>query len=369
MNLPKCPFDVASCRPATRWRVPLLVTLSFLLCCPVSGVLCLAAEPPDAAIAESVASTDSGATAAINDKKDGKGQKDIPDSKDKPGKSGKTAENEPGESWIRILRNKSGEPLALQTAIVRYRPAKDRGAGKSQGGLPADLTVDLVGAVHVGDKAYYDQLNRRFKKYEVLLFELVAPEGVVVRKGRGTSNLHPIGAMQNGLKGVLELEHQLEHIDYTRDNFVHADMSPSQLAKSMDKRGESFLQMYFRLMGAEMARQSRMQAKGKSAEFDLLAALFSSDRTRKLKIALAEQFENIETLMVGFNGPDGSTLITERNRVALKALSQQIKKGRRRLGVFYGAGHLPDMHERLKNDFQLQPVRVIWIEAWNLRPK
>src|SRR5687768_5087432 len=38
----------------------------------------------------------------------------------------------------------------LQTSIVRY--ANDDGA-----------TVDLIGAVHVGDRAYYDLLNERFK--------------------------------------------------------------------------------------------------------------------------------------------------------------------------------------------------------------
>ena len=32
--------------------------------------------------------------------------------------------------------------------------------------------------------------------------------------------------LQNGMKDMLELEHQLQHIDYHKDNFVHADMSP-----------------------------------------------------------------------------------------------------------------------------------------------
>jgi hypothetical protein len=145
-------------------------------------------------------------------------------------------------------------------------------------------------------------------------------------------------------------------------------MSPDELARSMNNRGESFLQMYFRMLGAEMARQSRAQAKGESAEFDLLLAFFSSDRDRRLKIALAQQFENVETLMVGFNGPDGSTLITERNKVALAVLADELKKGRTRIGVFYGAGHLPDMDERLRNEFRLQPTTVTWLDAWNLRP-
>ena len=124
------------------------------------------------------------------------------------------------------------------------------------------MTVDLVGAVHIGDLAYYDELNRRFKNYDALLYELVAAEGTVVERGRGTSNTHPLGAMQNGMKSMLELEHQFEKVDYTQKNFVHADMSPDQFLQSMKDRDEGFLQMYMRLLGHTMAQQSDMAAKG-----------------------------------------------------------------------------------------------------------
>ncbi|MBN1851846.1 MAG: hypothetical protein JW829_03950 [Pirellulales bacterium] len=281
-------------------------------------------------------------------------------------RSREVRQDDPGSVWIRIHRNSKGEPLALQTAIVRYQRQQAE-TQPQEGPSEKKITVDLIGAIHVGDRAYYNRLNRRFKQYEALLYELVAPEGMAVPKGRGTSNMHPIGAMQNGLKGVLDLEHQLERVDYTRKNFIHADMSPSELAKSMQQRNESFLQMYFRLVGAEMARQSQQQSQGKFAEFDFLTALFAPDRTRRLKIALAEQFTNMESLMAGLDGPDGSTLITERNKLALEVLSEQISKGRYHLGIFYGAGHLPDMHERLINEFHMTPVEVLWMDAWDLR--
>ena len=56
------------------------------------------------------------------------------------------------------------------------------------------MTVDLIGAVHIGDIAYYDELNKQFTQYDALLYELVAPPGTVVERGRGTSNSHPIGS-------------------------------------------------------------------------------------------------------------------------------------------------------------------------------
>ena len=126
-----------------------------------------------------------------------------------------------GKDWVRIRYDDKHKPLAMESAIVRYEPvARDPNAS----GPP--VTVDLVGAVHIGDAAYYEGLNRRFDGYDALLYELVAPEGTVVERGRGTSNTHPLGALQNGMKAMLDLDHQLEKVDYTKKNFVHADMSP-----------------------------------------------------------------------------------------------------------------------------------------------
>ncbi len=265
-----------------------------------------------------------------------------------------------GEDWVRLVRDKRGQPVALEVAVVRYVSAKQKAAGKY---------VDLVGAVHIGDHRYYAALNRRFRSYDALLYELVAPEGTVVERGRGTSNLHPLGAMQNGMKSMLEIEHQLEQIDYTRPNFVHADFSPAEFTESMENRDEGFMQLFFRMMGQGVAQQSQQAAQGESADLDIFSALLSKDRPRKLKIALAKQFESMESMLVGLSGPNGSTLITERNKRALEVLRKQQAAGKRKIGIFYGAGHLADMHKRLVNEFDMKPVGVTWLEAWDLREK
>ncbi len=254
--------------------------------------------------------------------------------------------------------------MALEVAIVRYVRAKDANVPAAQ----AQEYVDLIGAIHVGDLRYYQQLNRRFRSYDALLYELVAPEGTVVEPGRGTSNAHPLGAMQNGMKNMLEVEHQLEKIDYTRPNFVHADLSPDEFSKSMASKNESFLQMFSRMMGQSIAQQSQQAAKGESADLDIFSALFSKDRPRKLKIVMAKQFASMESMLMGISGPNGSTLITVRNKRALEVLRKQQAAGKKKLGIFYGAGHLADMHERLVKEFNLQPIATVWLEAWDLRP-
>ncbi|MEM6329079.1 MAG: hypothetical protein AAF790_02405 [Planctomycetota bacterium] len=261
-----------------------------------------------------------------------------------------------GEEWVRVAYDEQGEPRAMQVAIVRYRGTHE--------GTP--VTVDLVGAVHVGDTAYYEKLNARFTQYQALLYELVAPEGTRVVPQDGGENRSVIHSVQNGMKAMLELEHQLEKVDYTRPNFVHADMSPQQFMKSMQDRDEGFLQMYFRMVGQGMAVQSKQQADGQSTDFDIFKALLAPDRARRLKIVFAEQMINMESLIGGFGGEKGSTIITERNKTALGVLREQLAEGKTLVGVFYGAGHLSDMDKRLRKDFSLLPEEITWLDAWDL---
>jgi hypothetical protein len=169
------------------------------------------------------------------------------------------------------------------------------------------------------------------------------------------------------MKNMLEVEHQLERIDYTRPNFVHADLSPQEFMQSMKRRDESFMQMYFRMLGQAIAQQSQQSVQGESADLDFFSALLANDRARQLKIALAKQFGAMEAFLAGLSGPDGSTLITERNKRALRVLRRQLAEGKGKLAIFYGAGHLTDMHQRLQKQFDLVPVETTWIDAWNLR--
>jgi hypothetical protein len=117
---------------------------------------------------------------------------------------------------------------------------------------------------------------------------------------------------------------------------------------------------------AAVAAQSEQTDSG-SPDVALLTAMFSKDRPRQLKIALAKQFEGMETLLEGFSGPDGSTLITERNKRALDVLEKELDKGTAKMAIFYGAGHLAAMNKQLTERFDMKPVSVEWLEAWNLR--
>ncbi len=259
--------------------------------------------------------------------------------------------------FLRLVRDSNEQPTALEVSIVRHKSRRDDQSGP---------TVDLVAAVHVADKSYYAALNREFRKYDAVLFELVAAKGTEVPRGGGKSN-NPVSLLQKMMKNVLELEFQLDAIDYTRDNMVHADMSPEQFAASMRDRDESVLAMFLRMWGYAIAQQG--QETKRSPDAELLLALFDKNRALALKRVVAEQFQDMGGTLSALEGPDGSTIISERNKVALSVLRKQIAAGKKKIAIFYGAGHMPDLQKRLEKDFNLTPTNTRWLKAWNLQGK
>ena len=254
--------------------------------------------------------------------------------------------------FIRLTHDDDDEPIAMETAINRLSSAD------------GTIVVDLIAAVHVADPEYYDNLNKQFKAYDAVLYELVAPQGTRVPKGGGRPT-SPVSLLQNGMTQMLNLEFQLEGIDYTRPNLLHADISPEEFSKSMKERGESMVSIFFRAMGHAMAQQA--DTSRQSADAKLLAALLAKDRDFELKRALAEQFENMESTIQIFEGPNGSTLVTVRNQRAIDVLKRQIDKGQKKIAIFYGAAHMPDMSEQIEKQLALKLQQQRWLEAWDLR--
>ncbi len=275
----------------------------------------------------------------------------------------KTVRQEEAE-FLRLSRDGAREPLSLDTSIVEYLEPAEAAA---RAGRRLPLQVDLVAAVHVGGRSYYETLDRLFKHYDAVLYELVAPENARVPRPGGKPT-GAIGSAQQGLTKLLGLEFQLEAIDYAAPNFVHADLSPKEFDAAMAKRGESWWSMFMKLMQESMARANTRKAPASDVGVgDLFGILFGSDREVRLRRIMAEQFTDMDVLTAAFGGDDGSTLITDRNAAAIDVLRDQIARGHKRIAIFYGAAHMDDFDRRLQEDFGLQPGETIWLEAWDLR--
>ena len=277
--------------------------------------------------------------------------------------------------YVRIKRNERRLATALQTSIIQFTDSKKH----------PETTVDLVGAIHLGEASYYEELNKRFKDYEVVLFEAVMPEKAVaqdMRPGVGKRGsivsgeqdwneakigLAAIGALQLGMKDALGLDFQLTTVDYSPRNFVHADMTQEEFESTMAARGESFSQ----LLAQEMAKASVAAQKSNpvAQQLDFMLSMMTSDRVYRVRrIAAVELTKANEG--TAFAGSDGtSTIITERNSKAFQVLQNELFLGKKKIAVFYGAGHFPDMEERLIEKFGYKRNKEEWITAWELTAK
>jgi hypothetical protein len=262
----------------------------------------------------------------------------------------------PESAFIRVDRDDAGTALSFQTSIVSFR-APD-GAG------PAGLEVDLVGAIHIADSRYYEELNARFLDYDAVLYELVAPEGTRVPLG-GVEDNSLLSSLQGGMAHMLGLEFQLRHVDYTRANLIHSDLSPEQMADSMAARGETAADYLSRAIAMMMNDYARDPLGVRN--LGLILALFSADRERLLKVQVAGLMLATEAATAVFEGPDGSTLIGERNKRAFSVLQDRIRLGDRRIAIFFGAAHMNGIAELLTGELGLQAAGTVWIDAWDLR--
>lgn len=260
---------------------------------------------------------------------------------------------QPAPKFLRYVPDEHGG--SLQTSTVTYRNA-------------AGQTVDLVSAIHIADPAFFHRLNDSFKQYDTVLYEMVKPKDLVMgapttqpRKRAGA--LGWISMMQRFMTDHLDLSFQLDEIDYSRPNFVHADLDVDTFFRMQEERGETMMTIMLQQMLHEMTRPEESPA----ATIDiagLVAAMQSPDRTRQMKIVLAKTFDQTEEML---NSLDGTVLLTERNHAALTKLRERLEAGDKKIAIFYGAGHYRSMEKELTDLMGFKQVgEPKWQVAWDL---
>ncbi|MFC5454117.1 hypothetical protein [Prosthecobacter fluviatilis] len=257
-------------------------------------------------------------------------------------------------NFIRFVEEEKSD--SLQTAVVGYES-------------PQKVKVDLVGAIHIADKAYFDALNVKFKGYDAVLYELVGPsfeERGKPEAKKEAEKMQWVGQLQTLMRDTLKLHGQLEGIDYTAKNFVHADMDMSQFTQTQTQKQESFLSLYLKAAQAQKEVNEKRGVNSDAAGIVMLLKILTlKDSSTELKRMIAQEFDSVEDIMAGIETGDGTVLVGERNKVALGVMDKEIAAGKKRLAIFYGAAHLGDMEERLlKKGFKR--TKVEWLKAWDL---
>ena len=262
--------------------------------------------------------------------------------------------------FIRLKRDEAGSPVALQTSITRYQDKN----GKT--------LVDLVGAVHIGEADYYQRLNQQFTQYDVVLYELVAPEGTRIPKGGRTDSSNPLSWLQASMKNMLGLESQLELIDYQTKNFKHADLSPEQMANRMAERGDTPITVGLSAVADILRQQNLAQRQAEASETDsppvasLPELMDLLGQPLELKKMLAAQFTQSGDMQDKLGATLNQLLIVDRNQAAVQVLEQSIQDGKQKIAIFYGAAHLPDFEQRLTKKMAMKKTDHVWVDAWDL---
>jgi hypothetical protein len=255
--------------------------------------------------------------------------------------------------FSRVAEDDQQQPLALQLAIASYVPK----TGDSS------IQIDLVSAIHIGDAEYYHDLNTRFESYDALLYELVAPKDTVV-SGSDSESRGVISSAQIGMKTLLALSFQLDEIDYGASNFVHADLSPTELSDSMDERGESLYVYFWRLFYASVDEYAKDPLGLKN--WEMMSAMMSADSDHAFKTILAYEMTDLSKHSQILGEDSESAVIGARNQRAVDVLKEQLTAGDKRIAIFYGVAHLPDMEERLLEQLDLVYLDTTWVDAWRL---
>ena len=259
---------------------------------------------------------------------------------------------QPGE-YLRFVDGSNEFEGELQTAIVHFENTEG-------------MRVDLVAAVHLADPGYYQQLNALFADMDAVLFELVIDTG----RDNGSSRraMSTLGVLQTMIGNFLGLAFQLEGIDYTAANFVHADLTSDELQAVMAERNDSFMRTFMALARAT-PQDPDPDSTGNSqtaGAMSILQALQSDDSAAALKYLFAQELPRMESLDLAGQLEQELTILGARNARAISVLNRELQEdGNSHIALFYGAAHMPGLARDLRA-MGYEEISTRWLTAWAL---
>ncbi len=260
-----------------------------------------------------------------------------------------TATGNEGMAGDFIRVKETAEFAKLQTAVFGYE--KD------------GVRVDLVGAIHLADRKYYEFLNGYFEGYEVLLFEMVGGENLgggkkaaLVEEDGNDDSLAELRVIYGTMEKALGLTGQGGLIDYFAKNFVHADLTMKEFEALQEEKGESLLSFMIQA-GIAAEKPSR-----EPASINLMRGMLTG-RTDLVKMELMHTMADGDKQIDSLAGDN--VIIGDRNAKCLRVMDEQIAAGKKEIGIFYGAAHFPDMERRMLEKGFVK-VSSKWLTAWRV---
>lgn len=299
--------------------------------------------------------------------------------------------NKPPEPYMRITRATNGA-ASLDIAVREFQPA-DKHSPK----------IYLVAVSHLGEEAYYSQLQSMLENTDRVLFEGVRASAERAKPMPRDPNAPPRPKMPKPAAGEyslqaemaksLGLKFQLEAIDYERPHFLNSDMTIAQISEVLNPT------QHLGPPTASSANTSRPPPKADedsgSAQFEnLLSAMDGSGFLGKvLQIGLrfigsSEKMQALVKLafIEVLGGLDGdlsnleipapglkellNVLIDKRNAVVIEDVRTAMHEANapKSIAIFYGAAHMPNMELKLRHELGYRPVQDQWFQAFSVDP-
>jgi hypothetical protein len=265
--------------------------------------------------------------------------------------------------WTDTPADQAGSDVTLPSSWIRVRRDERAGTGSLDVGVGGFERADgrrvyLVGAVHV---AHHDT----FAAQQAVLdsMDLVLWEGVGAHEKPDEEAMERFDVLfktQALLKNILDLDFQTDKgsIDYKHAFWRNSDVGINELQAELDKRNLTIVpnEALFRtVFGAlfkviDPTKIPRNEETGRV--YRGLVAPLMADTERIFKQAGAEGLEDV--------------LIKMRNRHVMDDLKQVLEApdAPKRIGIYYGAGHFPDMARILMDEMGFHLLGVHWIQAW-----
>jgi len=225
----------------------------------------------------------------------------------------------------------------LETPIIDYMNA----AGKR---------VTYVGAVHIAEAEYFAKLQQELDGHERVFYEAVKKgmAGLLDRISGGAVLLNSLLSRYKRMARGYKLTFQGKEIEY-RDSWENVDKDKKAIIDRLNRS---------RTVAGGIAKQLLFYiGSALYTGISFLADNFLYIPKRKLSQQVSEEEDDSDNLL-------NNTILKYRNQVVMDRLTQFTQGEGRDVAVFYGAGHLGELHKFVTQNLGYRVQQVRWIEAW-----
>lgn len=211
--------------------------------------------------------------------------------------------------------------------------------------------ITLLGAVHIGEKSYYEQLQRRLDRADIVLFEHIGLPEEKVEVDAKCPHFNDDGGGHTESAQELKLETQTQNIRHGR-HFVHADIGLSELYDLLNVApGRPICERLSRVP----SKNTNEKEKNKLIETDVKRSAVALALVKSLghEREYADETEKI--------------ILFHRNKAVIKRLCERLPgfKASQEIMIFYGAAHMPDIENSLEEmGYMLDNSE--WLAAFSL---